>query len=161
MLRSGRNCTRTLGSIWFKHLAALILKALGMHISSKAKQRDIPVVNAFPLVSLLFYGVDHFSLPIFWCLPKRPVNWHIRVSQWTPLLRPSKISCQITWQSAVFPVFSVFDQCEDFIRSVYNFLILCAWWYENGWFKGSLKYYLHQSTLTPHCWQRHASFWWI
>jgi len=49
----------------FNYFAASFLKPLGINFSRMIKERNVPIVNAFPLVSFLVCGDNHPSLPIF------------------------------------------------------------------------------------------------
>jgi len=45
--------------LWFNYFAASFCKALGVHFSREAKERNAPVVGAFIPVSLSVYWDDH------------------------------------------------------------------------------------------------------
>jgi len=45
--------------LWFNYFAAPFIKALGIHFSREAKEKDTPAVGAFSPVSPHAYGDDH------------------------------------------------------------------------------------------------------
>jgi len=56
----------------FNYLVASFFKTLGTHFFSEAKERYASAVSAFTPVSLLAYGDEHPSFPIFQCLSRTP-----------------------------------------------------------------------------------------
>jgi len=47
--------------LWFDYFAASFFKALGVHFSREARERDAPVVGEFTPVSLSVYREDQFA----------------------------------------------------------------------------------------------------
>jgi len=85
----------------------LFFKALGIRLSKETKGRDAPVVSAFTPISLLVYGDNHPSLPMFLC-PSRTLE-HL-----THMIQPKNLSVQgfehsspISSQTVAFTAFRV------------------------------------------------------
>ena len=49
-------------------------KALGIHVSSNANERGVPVVSVFHPFHFFVYKDDHDSLPNIWCFSRTPGN---------------------------------------------------------------------------------------
>ena len=66
--------------LWFNYFAASLYKAIGVHFSREAKERDAPPPSSGCIHSCLPFCVSGWSVWPFGGLPKRPAIWHAHES---------------------------------------------------------------------------------
>jgi len=146
------------------YFQATFFKVHGIKFSRGVKKRDATASALLALFLRMGWSLQFANLSI----PFQKTTWNTRVQQRTALLKVLNMSCRISSQPAVFPVFSAFIHMKT-VAAVTAFsspkFTSCI---SNGMRVTDVKrcfkrfYSLHQARRYLHCWAKHHfGSWWI